>query len=603
LVWRLKNKSKWKLIKVISPQSQTRFGFLLWGILILFSFEACIGEQNNSIVELFQKAVEIPYRKDVELVIKGYSEVPRSHRAAALMQYEEIREAIIARVDEAMPFLKHICDTSSNWKELTTANAMLGWINYPELYAELWDWHAPRNALRNPYHLMRGQARAKFSQAGKKSVPIMLELLWKKGEAHFGVLPELLFEWSIESSIPVIVESISIYGPLGYRDEVVASLGSFGNKATPYILDELKESDESRSAFFIKALGYTGDKQAVPELIHFIKEGGSKNICELAAKSLCQLGEFGVLREQVKNIDDPHTIIAVLDALAQDKSEENQDFLYKYATEYENPNEWIYRAVRLSATKALLHNATAQNIATVCKLTPKEPHDYTRSGIYLFLGQKKDKRVRKALLKALEDESAWVRISAIDGLGRYDDQEVTRALLAIVKAYNSMNNKDDLETACVKEAIYVLKDRESPSIGLAAVGLLRIDNSYVQQYASEALEKNPTDGAVEPLINILSSDNNGVKLRALQALREYRSKAIGKEMIRFLASEDDSIVSCALQNLTNNPTKEAIQPMIGCLDSENIGVRYHAVKALVKTKGNGTLAAFKTALKLSLIHI
>ena len=510
---------------------------LLFRLAIVFVCEVCWAQDQDYISELFQKAMAIPKREDVELVIKGFSAMPRPRRAADVKEYEETRQALLTKADEAKTFLKRISETSLNWRECVTAKIILGWMDYPDLYAELWEWRAPTNPCRNPFPERRMHANNKFSQAGKKSVPIMMELLWKKGESHFGILPQLLSEWKIDSSIPVIVESISVYGDFGFPDIIAPALGSFGDKVTPYILEALKTSEQYKSEVFIKALGFTGDEKAVPNLLYLMKESQWPDHKKLAATSLGLLKKFSVLREEIFDINDTGTKMAILEVLGQDISEENHKFLFNFATNYEFPTMSLYNHIRLTAVKAILQNNRDEDIDTVCSIAPKEPDDYTRSCIYLYLARPNNKRVREVLLSALADEAEWVRVRAIDGLEYYDDNEVTKALLPFLQSKGK----------CKNESMYVLKSRRTADIVEPAIFLLEDEDKYLQLWAAEALERNPSKKATEALIKLFACEENAIRWRATKALVQIGGDRVLAALNEALKNEKDPWVKQGIE--------------------------------------------------------
>jgi hypothetical protein len=102
----------------------------------------------------------------------------------------------------------------------------------------------------------------------------------------------------------------------------------------------------------------------------------------------------------------------------------------------------------------------------------------------LYLSGKDTPLVRGALLDALNDPASWVRVRAIEGLHRYDDEEVTKRVLDVIRS--------DRKASCRHAGIFMLKDRISPLVKQAATTWLKDKDPEIREYASEALANNKT---------------------------------------------------------------------------------------------------------------
>jgi len=467
---------------------------------LVFFCEISFGEQRATVAGLFKKVAAAPTK-----------------------EYTDVRESLLARSVEVQRFSKQIIETSDDWRERITARIILGWLDHPQLYRELWSWKGPDYIRwQNPRPHMRRIARYKFSQAGRKAVPIMLELIWKKGTNISGALPQLLGEWKEKASIPVIAESIIIYYPC---DESITALGSFGEEATPYIIDALKKAEMYKSTALIEALGLTGDEKAVPTLRYHLNESPYLEDREMAAVSLGRLNKFDEVRKSIPKAK-PGELGRFLRVLGKDHSKESRKLLYECAKKAESEND------RLAAVIAILKEATEEDIATVCEIIHQEPHDHTRAGMYMYLSRPNNKQVRGALIKALNDKAEWPKIAAIDGLKYYDDEQTTNAVLAFAKPGNELRRK----------AIFMLKGRRSPAIAEAAIVLLEDEDSEIQRYAAEALQTNPTKKAFGPLVRLLDSEEIQVRLQAVMALVKIADKRAIAVLNEALKKEEDSMV-------------------------------------------------------------
>lgn len=466
----------------------------------------CMAEERETVGELFQKAV-ISTTRDY---IQRRGAVPGMvDKSKEFTDYIQIRRSLLARAGEAREFLEQTRKSTGDWRENVAAQVFLGWIDHSELYKELWDWRAPMNQNRNPLPGMRSAARHKFLKAGKKAVPIMLELIWKKGWTHYGVLPQLLAEWKVEASMPVLAEA-----------GAAEALGSFGQKATPSIIGALKKKRDYEREQLIKALGLTGDRKSSPLLRKLLKEEKLLSNQAMAAVSLGRLKEFSILREEISETAAKGSVLRVL---GQDGSALTREFLYKYA------RKSLIADHRFEAVKAILQKPTDKDMIELCKIIPHEPHDYTRSSMYLYLSRPKSQLVRKTLLRALDDDAKWVRIRAIEGLEYYQDEEVTKALVSFLRSGN----------ICKKNALFTLKERQSGRIAEAVIPLLNDEDEEIQEWAARAIEINPRKEAIEPLIDLLSSENSRLRQQAARSLAKIGGERSMKSLTEALENEKD----------------------------------------------------------------
>ena len=76
----------------------------------------------------------------------------------------------------------------------------------------------------------------------------------------------------------------------------------------------------------------------------------------------------------------------------------------------------------------------------------------------------------------------------------------------------------DPENDCKEAALYALKERKSDAIGKASIQFL--SEPKLQLMAAEAIENNPTEEAVEPLVDMLNSQDLGCRGKAASSLGE-----------------------------------------------------------------------------------
>ncbi len=408
-----------------------------------------IAATNNTISELFQQVVT----EDGD-------------------NYVRARDQLLGRATEAKDFLNRRPEAAGDWRQKAGAMIVLAWIENPSLYRELWTWKETRSVVRNPFPRYRDQARARFSKEGSTAVPIMLELVWKKGETHYDALPLLLAETKTELAIPILVR----------KAPVPEALGLFGQKATPYILEVLRDAEPRQRLSLIQALGLGGDTNALGELRQRVLHDRDPTARAAAADSLGRLGDYATLRGEYFNMA-LEARLAALKALGQDHSEETRKMLARVATTAARVDDGKpYNTERVEAVRAVLTGADEKDIAIVCKIAPAEPHDYTRGCMYLWLSCPGSPPVREALLNALQDRAPSVQVWAIEGLKYYEDDTVTLRVLKIIGS--------GAPTECRRAGVFMLKDRDSQRVREAAAGWSKDPDPEIRRWAQEVGARN-----------------------------------------------------------------------------------------------------------------
>jgi HEAT repeat protein len=443
-------------------------------------------------------------------------------------RYVETRTALLARPLEVAPTVDEALKSARDWRTRLAAEAIRGWVRCPDLYLELWTWQAHENRYRNPYPRMAAEAKEKFTAAGKDAIPLMLELVWKKHETHYGALPQLLSEWNVELAIPVLVEQMTA-SESGTDWGLAEAVGRFGERSTPHLLAALRDATPSARAQLVASLGFGGDLKAVDELRNRLKEDPDETVREHAARALAALKQYAILRQDLPDLQST-TQVQVVRVLGDDKSDDTRESLRRLAT-MEEP-----ASLRMEVVRALVNQATAADLAAACEIARQESDDTIKSSMYVYLGMsgryQKNQLVRKLFLESLQDPVEGVRVRAIEGLQCYDDPEVTRALLSLLSA------KDITK----RTALWVLKERQHPAIVDDVLPLLHDQEVVVRQFAAEALGRNPAQKALEPLISVLDDQDMQVRRLAVEAITAIGGDRALSALTQALPAEKDNMV-------------------------------------------------------------
>ncbi len=441
-------------------------------------------------------------------------ELFRSALKATGDEYVLFRGKVAAKGDEAKRHLENVLKTSQDWRECAQAMIFLGWIENPELYADLWDWKPPPSGGISFQSHLGQEAMAKFGKLGGKAGPLVLDLLMNKkhprNESRRGflqtysrILPKLLAEWKVEVAIPVLV------------DLCLKEVGDFGDKATVKILEALKQPKLEYRKELLNALGRTNDRRAIPALrTHLLQDAyedpedlGAKGCKESSAEALFNLGRFDVLREDYQKVKDTDVRRKISVLLGKDSALESRNLLFLVSESAEDPKE------RASAIEGLTTIIASDEIPRVVQIVSGEKDENAKASMLVDLKRAgaNNSKVRELCLEWLKDKSELVRIQALGGLANFNDDEVTRLLLDLINSDNPMR----------KNARLILSKRISPLVGKQAFESLKtVKDGDVEtiEWCLEVFSSNPVPESLELLKLYLCHENEQLRYRAILAI-------------------------------------------------------------------------------------
>ncbi|MFB0560443.1 MAG: HEAT repeat domain-containing protein [Candidatus Lokiarchaeia archaeon] len=212
-----------------------------------------------------------------------------------------------------------------------------------------------------------------------------------------------------------------------------------------------------------------------------------------------------------------------------------------------------------------------------------------RSEAARALGEIGDVRAVEPLIQALKDKDGEVRLRAAEALGKIGDERAVEPLTQALKDENKYYVKHVRES--MEEALQCIEEKKKEESSIRA---LSDPSPRVRIAAAEALGRNGSSRAVEPLINALEGDPSPrVRMIAAEALGKIRDTRSVEPLIkalkdRFLEFGKNfyEIRSEAALALGEIGDKRAVEHLIDALEDTVKSVREAAKQALEKIKND-----------------
>jgi HEAT repeat protein len=216
--------------------------------------------------------------------------------------------------------------------------------------------------------------------------------------------------------------------------------------------------------------------------------------------------------------------------------------------------------------------------AALQKLSSKDP-SLRRQGADA-LAQLRDQKAAPALLKALGDEAAPVRASAVDGLCQLAYRLATAKIAGILTA--------DKDAIVRQQAASSLSYMSDPSAGPALVKALRDDAMAVRYAAANTLGAMKYAPAEDDLISLLKDQS--MRRVAISALGQLQSKKAAPAIFSALSDQDKYTRLEAVRALGAIGDKSAAPELEKKLDkAEDPSVRVESALALARMGSNAGL--------------
>ena len=189
------------------------------------------------------------------------------------------------------------------------------------------------------------------------------------------------------------------------------------------------------------------------------------------------------------------------------------------------------------------------------------------------LGSLGDPRAIAALSKALkEDTDARVREAAAHALGEIDDVRAVPALMEALGRERAPNVREKI--------IHALGEIDDPSAISGIAGATKDANVAVRRAVAWALGELDDPAAIPALISMVGDDDVEVRRHVADALGEFETSSAVEPLITLAKDSDAEVRSNAISSLSDLDDQRALPVYITALKDANAEVRQHAASAL-----------------------
>lgn len=192
-----------------------------------------------------------------------------------------------------------------------------------------------------------------------------------------------------------------------------------------------------------------------------------------------------------------------------------------------------------------------------------------------------------ALISALSDPDANVRIAAANSLGQLEDP---RAIPGLVAATRDANPK-------VRSAAFEALTRfEDPRIFEPMLSALKDPDADVRERAAQVLGSLENKQALQPLIGALADSSAGVREAAAQSLGELQDPAAASALAGALKDARPDVREAAARSLGELNLTKAPPALIAALKDPNADVREAAARSLGEMQDPGAVPGLQASL-------
>jgi len=206
------------------------------------------------------------------------------------------------------------------------------------------------------------------------------------------------------------------------------------------------------------------------------------------------------------------------------------------------------------------------------------------------LGTAREKKAVPALLRAADDASGAVRLSAIHALAALCHPASAEPLAGLLAGLALRPKEGKTEAEPLSEsAEYEALAQALGALGAAAVSpllrLLNVEKRDTRRWAARALGLTRDPRAVEPLIRMLADNRSEVRKAAAQALGEIGDAGALDSLIKCLSNRDHELRRAAATALGGIGSVRAVDALRAVAEDLNEPVQLAVVEALRRIGG------------------
>jgi HEAT repeat protein/beta-lactamase regulating signal transducer with metallopeptidase domain len=229
-------------------------------------------------------------------------------------------------------------------------------------------------------------------------------------------------------------------------------------------------------------------------------------------------------------------------------------------------------AVRLAAVGSLGSLGDPRAIAALTKALKEDTDARVREAAAHALGEIDDVRAVPALIEALARERAPnVREKIVHALGEIDDPSAVSGIAGATK---------DASVAVRRAVAWALGELHDPSAVPALISMAGDDDVEVRRYVADALGELETSSAIEPLITLAKDSDAEVRSNAISSLSDLDDRRALPVYITALKDSNAEVRSHAASALGDLELKTAPPALIAALTDADAEVRQQVAQSL-----------------------
>ncbi len=295
--------------------------------------------------------------------------------------------------------------------------------------------------------------------------------------------------------------------------------------AEKYLIEMLKDTDESIRCDAAEALGEIGDKETVPALIEALNQG-DEGLRKCAVKALGKIGGN-----------------SAADALFELVSKDTSKKLSR---------------IIMNAFSDLIKNIRAAELSS--KL--KDPNKNIRIIAALMLGEIKDSEAEILFLDLLNDPDVCVRFVSGFSLGKLGNKTVVPLLKEASRYPDTIVdclNRDSLFEVTAKDVrIAVIESLKIVGDSESLIEFISDNDKYVREEAAEALMAIGDKTAIPVLIEALKDPDEEMRYKAIKALGNIKEESIEPAIAESLKDVSSEVREEAVKSLVRYGNASAL---------------------------------------------
>lgn len=280
--------------------------------------------------------------------------------------------------------------------------------------------------------------------------------------------------------------------------------------------------------------------------------------------------------------------VAAVEALSLEGGEGAVEAIADYLEHWKGEDEMERHGH--SALRRLPVDATA-----LARVIADDPAAYRRAWAAWTAGEHRTAAVGDALLGALEDPDAKVRLRSVAALAVIGDPRAADPIMKIVVHDPDPSTRQRAEQAL---AVLTRPREEAPPIDPIVTALQSNDVYQRLSAVKELEEKRPDRRAVGPVLELLEKERDlEVRKHAISALASMKDEIAVPKLIAIAKEDNPEVRLFAIAALALLDDSRAVEPLAALTRDPNFSVRRYSVRALAVLNRPGSIAPVLRALE------